>query len=105
MLAKPKTNTSVLDDRTGKLFVEASTFVTSSDNATDSAKAPKHLVYDLCNWIVQKGKNWKRMQELSAVTAERKIRQVFSNYPTILSAIQGNQMLCFPLSCHSNPFL
>ncbi|KAI7884539.1 hypothetical protein K492DRAFT_183185 [Lichtheimia hyalospora FSU 10163] len=89
VLAKPKTSTTVLDDRTGKLFVQASTLVTAPDNAAVATKAPKHMVYDCCSWIVDYVNKWKWVQELSAVTAERKIRQVFSNYPIILYAIQA----------------
>ncbi|KAJ8655807.1 hypothetical protein O0I10_008471 [Lichtheimia ornata] len=89
VLAKPKASTTILDDRTGKLFIQASTLVTAPDTATDTTKAPKHMVYDYCYWILQKVNKWKWMQDLSAVTAERKIRQVFSNYPIILYAVQA----------------
>lgn len=92
VLAKPKASTTILDDRTGKLFIQASTLVTAPDTATDTTKAPKHMVYEYCYWILQKVNKWKWMQDLSAVTAERKIRQVFSNYPIILYAIQGKPM-------------
>ncbi|KAI9493587.1 nucleoporin protein Ndc1-Nup [Zychaea mexicana] len=88
VFSKPKTDTVVLDDRIIRLFASAPTppQVMATTPETD---APKHLVIKAMERAKTQVKQWKFVQDLSAVTAERKTRRIFSNYPVLVWAIQS----------------
>ena len=98
VFSKPKTDPVILDDRTGSLFTPSSTHNIGSARSIltplqqqqqqQQMVAPKHkmfkLLQDAQKWVAQV----PYVQEMSKVTAEQKIRQIFSNYPVLLWSTQ-----------------
>ncbi|KAI9265005.1 nucleoporin protein Ndc1-Nup, partial [Phascolomyces articulosus] len=89
VFSKPKTNPVVLDDRTGTLFTHASTHNGTTVISTQPVEAPKHLVFKLLKDAQKQVAQVPWVQEMSKVTAERKIRRIFSNYPILLWSTQS----------------
>ncbi|KAI8140104.1 nucleoporin protein Ndc1-Nup [Fennellomyces sp. T-0311] len=87
VFSQPKKNTVYLDDRTSTLFTPVSTLGESV--AGQDVEAPKHRVIKLLKLVEARVKQLEWVKQMSAVTAERKIRCLFSNYPVLLWATQS----------------
>ncbi|KAG2216646.1 hypothetical protein INT45_010786 [Circinella minor] len=113
VFSKPKTDPIILDDRTGSLFTPSSTHNIGSTRSIltplqqqeqqQQMVAPKHKMFTL----LQNAQKWVAqvpyVQEMSKVTAEQKIRQIFSNYPVLLWSTQSLGSLT-AASINEDPF-
>lgn len=94
ILQTPKTSATLLDDRTGTLFTQVSTVaetVISPQPVKDTATQdviPKQRVYQFLQLLAKKVEKCQSIQDLFAVTAERRTRAIFSNYLVIVWAVQ-----------------
>ncbi|ORY93909.1 nucleoporin protein Ndc1-Nup [Syncephalastrum racemosum] len=88
VLAAPKTNHVVLDDRTGSLFTYASTLA-EPHLTQPHPPVPKQRVFKILQWLEARVQRWGWYQRWLAVTAVRKTRSLFSHYPVLMWATQA----------------
>lgn len=87
VLAAPRTNHVVLDDRTGSLFTYASTLA-EPHLSQPHPPVPKQRVFKVLQWLEARVQHWGWYQRWLAVTAVRKTRSLFSHYPVLMWATQ-----------------
>ncbi|KAI9321067.1 nucleoporin protein Ndc1-Nup [Dichotomocladium elegans] len=104
VFATPKTNTILLDDRTGDWFARTTPITSSVATFKNGGiNAPKEQLFKLVDLALSKLEKNEWIRKECLITIDRKIRQVFTNYPLLVSAIQALGSL-MAASVQEDPF-